>query len=206
MMKRNLFLAPAIIAAVALGGVLKADDTGTAATSVSPSAAMADTATAAVTTNDAPGSLKAGKDLLDQGKYDDAVTYFLGIGEQVAANGKAKREPYRQLDLATAYLGLGKYAEAEDAASKSIALDKDLEAAWNDLASAQVNDGKRADAMDTYTKGIAQLTTDNVDFSRLSANLAALQAAAGITPTPAPTAVPAAVSPSAATASTGTAQ
>jgi tetratricopeptide (TPR) repeat protein len=204
MMKRNLFLA--VVAGVALGGVLKADDTSTAAAAVSPSAAMADTTTAAVATNDAPGSLKAGKDLLDEGKYDDAVTYFMGIGEQVAANGKTKREPYRQLDLATAYLGLGKYAEAEDAASKSIALDKDLEAAWNDLASAQVNDGKRADAMDTYTKGIAQLTADSVDYSRLSANLAALQAAAGITPTPVPTAAPAAVSSSAATASSGTAQ
>jgi tetratricopeptide (TPR) repeat protein len=202
MMKRNLFLALAMIVGVALSGVVKADDTSTAAAAVSPSAAMADTSTASVAANDAPGSLKAGKDLLDDGKYDEAVAYFTGIGEQVADNGKTKREPYRQLDLATAYLGLGKYAEAEDAASKAIALDKDLESGWNDLASAQVNDGKRSDAIDTYTKGIAQLTADSVDYSRLSANLAALQAAAGITPTPAPTVAatmaPAAASPTAA--------
>lgn len=205
MNKKNLLLA--LVAGVSLTGILRADDS--AASSASPSAATAapaaDSSTAtAVAKNDAPGSLKAGKDLLDNGKYAEAVAYFEGIGEQVADNGATKREPYRQLDLATAYLGLGKYQEAEDAASKALAGKKDLEAAWNDLGSAQVNDGKRDDAIATYTKGIAELKADSADFDRLDANLKALQAAAGddsaALPNAVATAVPAAVSPAASTA------
>ena len=57
----------------------------------------------------------------------------------------------------------------------------DLEAAWNDLASAQVNEGDRDKAIATYKQGVAQLDKDSADHSRLDANLQALQAAAGDT-------------------------
>jgi tetratricopeptide (TPR) repeat protein len=185
-MKNNLILA--LVAGLSMAGVLRADDSS--ATAASPSAATDSSAAAAsptaatVAPNDAPGSLKAGKELLTDGKFEEAVAYFNGIGEQVADNGATKREPYRQLDLASAYLNLAKYQDAEDAANKAIALMKDLEPAWNDLGAAQVNSGNRADAIATYTKGIAQLNADNVDSSRLAENLKTLQIAAGITPTP----------------------
>jgi len=184
---------------VACAGILRADgatpaaktdaaaaDVKAAATAVaSPAPAAAkdaaksadakDAAPAAVAKNDAPGSLKAGNALLDQGKYAEAAAYFEGIGEQDAANGKAKREPYRLLGLATAYLQLGKYAEAETAATQAVALKKDLAPAWNDLASAQVFQGQRDKAIATYTKAIADLKAAQVDTAKLEANLNAIQ-------------------------------
>jgi len=204
-MKSNLILA--MVAGLSLAGVLRADES--AATAVSPSAATsssaaADSGTAStVAPNDAPGSLKAGKELLSDGKFQAAVDYFNGIGEQKSGAGATKREPYRQLDLATAYLNLAQYQQAEDAASKAIAIMKDLEPAWNDLGAAQVNSGDRASAIATYTKGIAQLNADGVDSSRLEENLKTLQLAAGMTPTTedqstTSTAAPASVSPAAA--------
>lgn len=187
-MKKSLVFALSVSASLGIAGALSADDSAMASSPTAagaPAAAASTSATAApsaaVAPNDAPGSLKAGNELLSQGKYADAVAYFNGIGEQVADHGKAKREPYRQLDLATAYLGLGQYQQAEQAASQAVALKKDLEPAWNDLASAQVNEGMRDKAMDTYKKGIAELTTAKLDHARLDANLKALQAAAGET-------------------------
>jgi tetratricopeptide (TPR) repeat protein len=181
MVKMHLFLS--LAACVALSGVARADDAS--ASAATPSAAATDaspTADAAsnspVAKNDAPGSLAAGKQLLNDGKFAEAAAYFEGIGEQVAANGATKREPYRLLDLSTAYLGLGKYSDAEDAASKATDADKDLAAAWNNLAAAQVNQGERDKAIDTYTKAIAQLQADKVDTTKLEANLAVLQAEA----------------------------
>jgi len=180
-MKKTLFVL--LAGGIALSASMRADTTVTTSTLIasasdaSGTASATDTSTAAVVANDAPGSLKAGNRLLSAGKFDEAVAYFQGIGVQSADNGTAKREPYRQLGLATAYLGLGKYQQSEDAASQAIALDKDLEAAWQDLGVAQGTDGQRDKAIDTYTKGIAQLTADKVDAGRLQSNLDFLNAA-----------------------------
>ena len=182
MMNKHLLLA--LAAGVAFAGVLKADDAAPAATT--PAAAAATAAAPAadakadtfVAKNDAPGSLKAGNQLLDAGKYEEASAYFEGIGEQSEANGKTKREPYRLLGLSTACLNLNKFKEAEDAASKGLDLKKDVAALWNNLASAQANQGERDKAIDTYTKGIAELQADKIDTTKLDANLKALQAAA----------------------------
>lgn len=218
MMKKHLFLS--LIAGVALSGVLRADDAASSASaSTATASAAADTSTAAtaaatpVAANDAPGSLKAGKDLLNAGKYAEAAAYFEGIGEQVADHGKAKREPYRLLDLTTAYLDLGQFDKAVDTANQALALKKDFEPAWNDLASAQANLGQRDKAIDTYTKGIAELTADKEDASPLQTNLTALQAEVDKTnarkhkksAASATAAAPAAVSPAAASATSATA-
>jgi tetratricopeptide (TPR) repeat protein len=176
-MQKHLILS--LAASFALAGLLRADDaapastTPAAASDVSPAAdASADTTVAA---NDAPGSLTAGKALLSAGKYAEAAAYFEGIGVQSADNGTTKREPYRLLNLSTAYLNLGKFKEAEDAANQAIALKKDLPGAWNNLGSAQANQGERPMAIDTYKKGIAELTADKADTSKLDANLKYLQ-------------------------------
>ena len=191
-MKKHLLLT--LAASAALAGVLRADEsapsaaTGTAAAPAAsapaaaapaasaPAAADAKASTpAAVAKNDAPGSVKPGNQLLDAGKYAEAAAYFEGIGEQAAANGATKREPYRQLGLSSAYIQLGKFKEAEGAAQKALDLNKDLAAAWNNLASAQGNLEGRDKAIDTYTKGIAALQADKVDTSKLEANLAYLK-------------------------------
>ncbi len=181
-MNKSLLLTLSACACLGLSGALRADapaaTSSTAATGSTAAAGAAAPDASGVAKNDAPGSLKKGKALLDAGKYADAVAYFTGIGEQVADHGKAKREPYRQLDLATAYLGENDYANAEKAAQAALALNPDLEGAWNDLASAQVNSGDRAAAIATYQKGVAQLTKDGADHSRLDQNLQSLQAAA----------------------------
>jgi tetratricopeptide (TPR) repeat protein len=178
-MRKHLFLS--LAAGFAMAGVLRADDAAPAAASP---AAAADTQAAAstdakadtvVAKNDAPGSLKAGKDLLEAGKYAEAEAYFIGIGVQSADNGTTKREPYRLLNLSSAYLGDGKFKEAEDAAQQAIDLKKSLAAAWNNLGSAQANQGDRAKAIETYTKGIAELKADKEDTSKLETNLKYLQ-------------------------------
>jgi tetratricopeptide (TPR) repeat protein len=174
-MKKHLLLG--LAACVAMSGVLKADDSSAAAASPTAAAAPASDASSnsVVAKNDAPGSLAKGKELLGEGKFAEAAAYFEGIGEQVAANGATKREPYRLLNLSTAYLGAGKFKEAEDAASKATEMIKDNPSAWNNLAAAQVNQGMRDKAIDTYTKAIAQLKADKADTSKLEDNLKVLQ-------------------------------
>lgn len=59
--------------------------------------------------------------MFDEGKWAEAAAYCEGIGVQVAANGTAKREPFRVICLAIANLHLGKYREAEFEASQVLA-------------------------------------------------------------------------------------
>ena len=175
------------VAGLALVGVLSAEEAAkpaaaaaakpAAAAEAKPATAKAEAAAEAtpVVKNDAMGSLKAGKELLDAGKFAEAVAYFDAIGEQVADNGASAREPFRQLNLSTAYLGLEKYAEAGAAAQKAIDAKSGLAAAWNNLAASQVRSGKRADAVATYEKAIAAVKKKEGDTSKLEANLTELK-------------------------------
>jgi len=105
---------------------------------------------APVAKNDAPGSVKKGNDLVDAGKFEEAVAYYEGIGEQTTANGHSKREPWRLIGLSKAYIELGKFDKAAENAQKAIDIDPKLGAAWNNLGSAQAQQGKRAEAIETY--------------------------------------------------------
>ena len=94
-MKKHLLLT--LAASVALAGVVRAEEAKPAVAAAKPAAAVEAKpaaeakAVAAVEKNDAPGSVKQGNRLLDEGKFEEAVAYFNGIGEQ----SSAKREPYR---------------------------------------------------------------------------------------------------------------
>jgi tetratricopeptide (TPR) repeat protein len=183
-MKKHLLFT--LAASVALAGVLRADDAAPAADAKPAAAApaaeakaapAAESKTAAVAKNDAMGSLKAGNQLLDQGKYAEAAAYFEGIGEQVKDNGATKREPYRLNNLALAQLNLQKYDDAIANASKAISLKPDLAAAYNNLSAAYSASGKRDMAVDTLNKGIAAVKAKGGDTAKLEANLTGIQAA-----------------------------
>lgn len=159
-MKKHLILS--LVAGIAFTGTLAAEEAATAAAAAAP---------AAVAKNDAPGSLKAGNLLLDEGKFAEAAAHFEGIGEQ----SSVKREPYRLLGLSTALVELGKYDEAAAAAQKAVEIKDDLSGAWNNLAAAQARAGKRDEAVATYEKAIAALKEKGADTSKLEANLTELQ-------------------------------
>lgn len=165
-MKKHLLLT--LAASIAFTGVVVAEEAAQAPAAAAPAAAEAKP----VAKNDAPGSLKAGNLLLDEGKFAEAAAYFEGIGEQTSN----KREPYRLLGLSTALVELGKYEEAAAAANKAVELKSDLSGAWNNLAAAQARDGKRDEAVATYGKAIAALKEKGADTAKLEANLAELQA------------------------------
>lgn len=168
-MKKTLLLTLAAGLVVSAG--LRADDAKPAA-AAAPAKAVAAApakaeAAAPVAKNDAPGSLKKGNELLDQGKFADAAAYFAGIGEQ----SSAKREPYRLLGLSTALLETEKFADAAAAAQKALDMKKDLSGAWNNLAAAEARSGKRAEAVATYDKAIEALKGAGADTSKVEANL-----------------------------------
>lgn len=177
----TLIMALALTAPMAL----RADDMASAAkadsstASASTDAASSTPAAAAVATpvakNDAPGSITPGNKLNDDGKYKEAAAYFEGIGEQTAANGHTKREPWRLIGWANSEIGLGDFDKAAELSQKAIDIDPKNATAWNHLASSQAQAGKRADAIATYTKGIAALKAAGVDTAKLEANLAPLK-------------------------------
>jgi tetratricopeptide (TPR) repeat protein len=155
-------------------------DTTTASTADAGSTTPAATAAATpVAKNDAPGSIKAGNALNDDGKYDAAAAYFEGIGAQVAENGNTKREPWRLIGWANAEIGLGNFDKAADLAQQAINIAPNNEVAWNHLGAAQAQGGHRDDAIATYNKAITTLKAAGVDTSKLEANLATLKQAAG---------------------------
>ena len=172
-MNKQLLLT--LAATVALSGALRADDAAPAAASGTAAAPAAAAAATPVAKNDAPGSLKAGNQLLDSAKYADAAAYFEGIGEQSAANGAVKREPYRQNDLALAYLNLGKYDQSIAAANKAVELDKGLTVGWSNLAAAYGASGQRDKAVDALTRGVDAVKGAGKDSSGLEAKLKSLQ-------------------------------
>lgn len=157
-MKKTLMLT--LAAGLIASSALRAEEAKTAA----PAEAQA---AAPVAKNDAPGSLKKGNELLDQGKFAEAAAYFEGIGEQ----SSNKREPYRLLGLSTALVESEKYEEAIAAAQKAVELKKDLSGAWNNLAAAQARSGKRAEAVATYEKALEALKGAGADTSKVEANL-----------------------------------
>jgi tetratricopeptide (TPR) repeat protein len=176
----TLIMALALTAPMAL----RADDTISAATTTSATADAASSTPAAaavatpVAANDAPGSITPGNKLNDDGKYKEAAAYFEGIGEQKSSNGHTKREPWRLNGWANAEIGLGDFGQAADLAQKSLDIDStsmSARVAWNLLGSAQAQEGKRADAIATYNKGIAALKAAGQDTAKLEANLAPLK-------------------------------
>lgn len=164
-MKKHLILAA--IAGLTFAGTVRADEA--AATEAKPEAAATP-----VAKNDAPGSLAAGKLLLDEGKYAEAAAYFEGIGEQVAANGAKKREPWRLNNWGLALLEAGQFDKAAEVATTLTEKNPEIGSGWNTLAAAQARGGKREEAIATYDKGIAKLTELGADASKLEANKAAL--------------------------------
>lgn len=141
-------------------------------------AAEAKPAATPVAKNDNPGSVKQGNELIEAGKFDEAIAYFNGIGEQTTSNGHTKREPWRLVGLSSAQIGAGKFEDAAATAQKAIDIDPNLNAAWNNLGSALANQGKRSEAIEAYNKGIEALKAAGKDTSKLEGNVAALKAAA----------------------------
>jgi tetratricopeptide (TPR) repeat protein len=159
-MKKHLILAA--VASLAMAGMLRAEE------------AAAEAKPTPVAKNDAPGSLGPGKVLLDEGKFAEAAAYFEGIGEQVAANGLKKREPWRLNNWALALLEAEQFEKAAEVAQKLIDSNPEMGSAWNTLAAAQARGGKREEAIQTYDNAIAKLTELGGDVSRLESNKAAL--------------------------------
>ena len=140
-------------------------------------APAAEPAKPAVAKNDAPGSLKAGNALMGEEKWEDAAAYFDGIGEQMAGNGHKKREPWRLIGWSSALIRLEKYAAAAEKAQAALDINNTLAPAWNNLASAQGNQGMRTEAMESLKKGIEAVKGASGDTSKLEANLAELMKA-----------------------------
>lgn len=157
-MYKHLILAA--VAGLALAGVARAEEAQAKPTPVAK--------------NDAPGSLAPGKVLLDEGKFAEAAAYFEGIGEQVAANGAKKREPWRLNNWALALLESEQYAKAIEVAEKLLANNPEMGSAWNTLAAAQARSGLREEAIATYDKAIAKLKELGAATDRLESNKAAL--------------------------------
>jgi colicin import membrane protein len=195
-MKKHLILAAA--ASLALAGVVRADEAAKPEAAAKPAEAKADAKAAdskamaadakadakadkaeakPVAKMDKPGSLAAGKLLLDEGKFAEAAAYFEGIGEQVADNGAKKREPWRLNNWALALYNDKQYDKAIEVATKLTTSNPEIASGWNTLAGAQVSNGKREDALATYDKGIAKLKELKADSSKLEANKAALEQA-----------------------------
>jgi tetratricopeptide (TPR) repeat protein len=158
-MKKTLLLT------LAAGLVVSA---GLRAEEVKPAAAepaKAEAAAAPVAKNDAPGSLKKGNELLDQGKFADAAAYFAGLEQ-------GGRQAQQAVGLA---LGAALLTDAgEDAAAaaqKALDMKKDLSGAWNNLAAAEARSGKRAEAVATYEKALEALKAAGADTSKVEANL-----------------------------------
>lgn len=161
-MKKQILIV--LAATMLLGGILMAEEAATAEAKEAP---------AAVAKNDAIGSLKGGNALLSEGKFEEAVAYFEGIGEQ----SSAKREPYRLVGLSTALVELGKFDEAIAAAGKALAISKNLAPAWNNLAAAYARNGQRDKAVSTYQEGIEAVKAEGGDTAKLEKNLADIEAA-----------------------------
>lgn len=130
-----------------------------------------------VAKNDAPGSITPGNQLNADGKFEEAIAYFEGIGEQSAANGHSKREPWRLVGLSSAQIGAGKFADAAASAQKAIDIDPKNGVAWNNLGSALAQSGKREEAIAAYDKGIATLKAAGADTAKLEGNVAPIKAA-----------------------------
>jgi tetratricopeptide (TPR) repeat protein len=162
--------------AFAATAVLRAADTAPAVAAATPVPETKQAPTP-VAKNDAPGSIAPGNKLNEEGKFDEALAYFEGIGEQSVANGHSKREPWRLIGMANSESGMGKFDKAAEFSQKALDIDGKSVVAWNHLGSAQAQAGKRADAIATYTKGIAALKAAKMDTTKLEANLAELQAA-----------------------------
>ncbi len=180
-MIKNLKLGLALVAGMGFSLGLLAEEKAPAA-AAEATQVTADTAAVApkaepVAKNDAPKSLKKGNALLDESKWAEAAAYFEGIGEQVASNGMKKREPLRLNNWALALINLGEFAKAEELAQKALDLKGDLAPAWNNLATAQANGGKRSDAVATLEKGIEAITAAGGDASKLESNLAGIKQA-----------------------------
>lgn len=177
-MTKNLKWGFVVASALGLSLGLQAEEKAAAAAESKPEAA-AEAAPKAepVAKNDAPGSLKKGNALMDEGKWADAAAYFEGIGEQAASNGMKKREPFRLNNWSLALINLGEFAKAEEMAQKALDLKGDLAPAWNNLATAQANQGKRSDAVATLEKAIEAVTAAGGDTSKLESNLAGIKQA-----------------------------
>ena len=133
-----------------------------------------------VAKNDAPGSLKPGNQLMEEGKWAEAAAYFAGIGEQMKDNGAKKREPWRLNNLALSLMNAGKYDEAIAAANQALALKGDLASAHNTIAGSLAHTGKRDEAIASLEKAIGDLKAKKADTSKLEANLAELKNAAEV--------------------------
>jgi len=176
--KIGLCLATALVLASAAASRALAEDKATAQAELQVKEKAEEKAKPeAVAKKDAPGSLAPGNKLLAQGKFEEAWAYFDGIGEQLALNGHAKREPWRWVGLSTAELGLAKFSDAAQSAQKALDIDAKNAAAWNNLGLALSQDGKRQEAVDAYAKGIEALKGAGLDASKLEINKAMLQAA-----------------------------
>jgi colicin import membrane protein len=171
-MKKHLFLAAA--ASLAFAGVVRAEEAAKPAEAKADAKPAAEAKAAPVAKMDKPGSLAAGKVLLDEGKFAEAAAYFEGIGEQVADNGAKKREPWRLNNWALALLNDKQYDKAIEVATKLTESNPEISSGWNTLAGAQGADGKREDAIATYDKGIAKLKELGADASKLESNKQAL--------------------------------
>lgn len=174
MTRTNLTLGLAI--AMATPMALFAEDAAPAAAATAAPAAAP--AAATIAKLDAPGSLKKGNALLDEGKYAEAAAWYEGIGEQVASKGNTKREPFRLNNWALAEIGLGNFEKAAELAQKSLHINSNNSSAWNNLASAQAQSGKRDKAIETINQGIESLKAAGADTSKLEANLVTLKDAA----------------------------
>ena len=166
-MVHKLLLAAALVFGAQT--LVMADDEATASEETAAASAPA------VEKMDKPGSLKAGKDLMDEGKWAEAAAYFEGIGVQEAANGTQKREPWRLNNLARCYVALEKYDEAAKAAQMGLEIRPDIYALWSNLGAAQSRAGKHDDAIATYKKAIETLEGAGKDTGRIPANLKFLE-------------------------------
>jgi tetratricopeptide (TPR) repeat protein len=121
---------------------------------------------------DSPTALRDGERLMASGDYAIAVTVLQSVGVQ----SESAREAQRLSDLAKSFLYTGYFEQAENTATQALALDKSREEAWSTLGAAQVFEMRRSIALETFSKGVAELKAAHKNATHLAATHDYLQA------------------------------
>ena len=102
-------------------------------------------------------TLKNAKELLDQGKLDEAAASYEALGPQKAA----KSEAWRLNNWGLALLRKDKAGDAVPLLEKAVATDSKNFTAWANLAAAYEKIGDRVKAADTFRKALELLRAEN---------------------------------------------
>jgi tetratricopeptide (TPR) repeat protein len=146
-----------------MGNFVWADETTTA---------QAETATSKAEVSMAKSPLKAANELLDAGKYDEAIAAYEAIGTMKFK----KAETWRLNNEGLAYIKSGKATDAVPFLEKSVAVQDSNYVAWNNLGIAYEAAEQFDKAKEAYQKSADKAKEAGASSERADANLKYLEA------------------------------